>query len=141
MSNKVNLSFFNAYIALDKICADRLGVKQNGVSSYINRLVDLRFAPGRSEVLPRLIKYRNCRNSIAHEMNAIRDCDEITKSDIKWINRFARTVSRRADPVAKYERKAGFYSLWRKVRAALIGAIIAVVGVAIYFLLQFLQII
>lgn len=141
MSNKVNLSFFNAYIALDKICADRLGVKQNGVSSYINRLVDLRFAPGRSEVLPRLIKYRNCRNSIAHEMNAIRDCDEITKSDIKWINRFARTVSHRADPVAKYERKAGFYSLWRKVRAALIGAIIAVVGVAIYFLLQFLQII
>ncbi len=141
MSNKVNLSFFNAYIALDKICADRLGVKQNGVSSYINRLVDLRFAPGRSEVLPRLIKYRNCRNSIAHEMNAMRDCDELTKADVKWINKFARTVSRRADPVSKYERKAGFYSIWRKVRAALIGAIIAIVGVAIYFLLQFLQII
>ncbi len=141
MSNKVNLSFFNAYIELDKTCADRMGVKHNGVSSYINRLVDLRFAPGRSETLPKLIKYRNSRNNIAHEINAIRDSVDITKADVKWIQKFNRAVAHRSDPVSRYERKAGFYAAWRKVRAGLIGALIAVVGVGIYFLLDFLQII
>ena len=140
MSSRLNLAFFNAYIELDKICAERLGVRQNGVSSYINRLVDLRFAPGRNEVLSNLIKYRNCRNAIAHEVNAMHDISEITKADVRWINSFARSVSHRADPVSRYERKAIRYSIWRKFQAGFIGAIIAVVGVALYYLLKYLQI-
>lgn len=141
MSNKTNLSFFNAYIQLDKTCADRLGIKQNGLSTYMNKLVDMRFAPGRSEVLPRLIKYRNCRNKIAHEMNAMSDAGDVTKSDIRWIRKFTKSVANRTDPVSRYERKAVRYSIWRKLRAGFIGAAIAVVGVGIYYLLQFLQII
>ncbi len=141
MSNKTNLSFFNAYIQLDKTCADRLGIKQNGLSTYMNKLVDMRFAPGRSEVLPRLIKYRNYRNKIAHEMNAMSDAGDVTKSDIRWIRKFTKSVAKKKDPVSRYERKAVFYSILRKLRAVIIGAVIAVVGVGIYYLLQFLQII
>ena len=139
MSNKTNLAFFNAYIELDKTCADRMGVKQGGVSAYINKLVDMRFAPGRSDILPKLIKYRNCRNKIAHEMNAMMDSGEITKYDVRWIQRFSRSVAMRSDPVSKYERRAFWYSLWRKFFAAIIGAVIAVVGVAGYYLLDYLN--
>lgn len=141
MSNKTNLSFFNEYIELDKTCASRLGVKQNGVSSYINKLVEYRYAPGRSEVLPRLIKYRNCRNSMAHESNALRDNGEITKSDIKWLIRFTKTVAHKADPVSKYERKAGFYAFWRKIRVLIIAAILAGGAFSVYYILQYLQLI
>lgn len=125
---------------LDKTCADRLGVKQNGVSTYMNRLVDMRFAPGRSEILPRLIKYRNFRNKIAHESGAMMESGEVTKADIRWVRRFTRSVANKTDPVSRYERKAFRYSVWRKFRAAIIGAVIAFVGVGIYYLLDFLQI-
>lgn len=136
MSNKINLTFFNAYMELDKMCADLLGVKHSGVSSYINRLVDYRFAPGRNDVLPKLIKYRNCRNAIAHEVNTIREMTELSKADIKWIHRFIRKIKHRSDPVSCYERKAKAYSIWRKFYAVFVGAIIAVVGVFLYFILK-----
>ena len=137
MANKNNLTFFNAYIELDKACANRMGVRQNGVSSYINKLVEHRFAPGRSEALAKLIKYRNCRNTMAHEANALRDNDQISKADIKWIYRFTRLVSRKADPVSKYERMSGFYSFWQKVRTLIIIAIIAGGAFSIYYLLGY----
>ena len=111
MSSKINMSFFKAYIELDKVCADRLGVEKNGVSAYINSLVELRFAPERSEVLPRLIKYRKARNIIAHEDGAIDQLDALTKDDIKWLNRFAKSVSHKRDPISRYERKARRYSI------------------------------
>ena len=65
--NKINMSFFNAYLELDKICAQRLEINRGGVSAYIGRLVELRFAPNRSEVLPRLLKYRKLRNRYFYE--------------------------------------------------------------------------
>lgn len=141
MSNKLNLSFFNAYIQLDKTCADRLGIKQNGVSSYINKLVEMRFAPGRSDILPKLIRYRNYRNKIAHELDALSNTDEITKADLRWVRNFNKVVARKADPVSRYERKAIRYAIWRKCRAALIGAGIAALGVGAYYLLEFLNVI
>ncbi len=139
MSNKTNLSFFNAYIQLDKTCADRLGIKQNGVSTYMNRLADMRFAPGRNEVLPRLIKYRNLRNKIAHETGAMMETGNVTKADVRWIRSFTRSVANKTDPVSKYERKAVRYSIWRKLRAGVIGALIAVAGVVVYYLVDFLM--
>lgn len=139
MANKNNLIFFNAYIELDKACANRMGVKQNGVSSYINKLVEHRFAPGRSEALAKLIKYRNCRNTMAHEANALRDGSEVTKADIKWIQSFTRLVSRKADPISKYERMSGFYSFWQKVRTLIIIAILAGGAYSIYYLLEYFQ--
>ena len=140
MNNRTNLAFFNSYLELDKACADRFGIKQNGVSTYINRLVDLRFAPGRNEVLAKLIKYRNCRNTIAHEVNAINSMSELTKADIKWIISFTKSINYKTDPVSRYERKAVRYSVWRKVRTVLIGILVVAIGVAVYAILKHLQI-
>ncbi len=141
MSSKINMSFFKAYIELDKACADRLGVERNGVSAYINSLVELRFAPERSEVLPRLIKYRKARNIIAHEDGAIDQLDELTKDDVKWLNRFAKTVSGKRDPISRYERKARRYSIWKKVKIVLIILLVAAVAVCGYVVMNMLGII
>lgn len=121
MGTKTNMSFFKAYIELDKACAARLGIEHHGVSTYISRLVDMRFAPGRSEVLPKLIKYRNCRNTIAHEENAMKEMDAITLADIKWLNRFTKSIRRKADPISRYESKAQRYLIWRRFKIAFIA--------------------
>lgn len=139
MASKINLAFFNAYLELDKVCAQRFEISKNGVSTYIRRLVELRFAPERSEILPLLIKYRNYRNAIAHEVDALSDLGEITKEDIKWLNNFAKSVATKRDPVSRYERKAQRYAIWRKVRLGLIalGAVAAVIaGIVIYNLIK-----
>lgn len=116
------MTFFKAYIELDNACAARLGVDKHGVSAYINRLVEMRFAKGRSETLPKLIKYRNYRNAIAHEADAMKELDSISKSDIQWLNRFTKLISKRRDPVSLYENKARRYMFWRKFRIAIIIA-------------------
>lgn len=130
MGNRTNMTFFKTYIELDNACAARLGVDKNGVSAYINRLVEMRFAKGRSEILPKLIKYRNLRNAIAHEEGAMKDIDSITKADIQWLNRFTKLINRRKDPVSLYESKARRYIIWRKFRIAII-AVGSVLGVAL----------
>lgn len=141
MGSKINMSFFKAYIELDKACAERLGVERNGVSAYINSLVEMRFAPERSEVLPRLIKYRKARNIIAHEENAIDELDELTKSDIQWLNRFAKSVSHKRDPISRYERKARRYAIWRKVKTVLIILLTVAALAAGFYILKLLEII
>jgi hypothetical protein len=129
MGTKTNMSFFKTYIELDKACAARLGIERHGVSAYISKLVDMRFAPGRSEVLPKLIKYRNCRNTIAHEENAMKEMDAITKSDIQWINYFIKCVNYKRDPISRYESKARRYAFWKKFRIAII-AVCSLLGAA-----------
>jgi hypothetical protein len=129
MSGRTNMTFFKAYIELENACAARLGVDKHGVSAYINRLVEMRFAKGRSETLPKLIKYRSFRNKIAHEEGAMKDLDGITKADIQWLSRFTRLVNKRRDPVSLYENKARRYIIWRKFRIAIIAAG-SVLGVA-----------
>lgn len=128
--SKINMSFFNAYLELDKVCAQRLDVSRGGVSAYIGRLVELRFAPERSEVLPKLLKYRKIRNIIAHEEGAFSESFDITKADIKWLNHFSKSVARKTDPVSRYERKARVYSVWKKTRVVLIS-ILAILFVVV----------
>ena len=117
--NKINMSFFNAYLELDKACAKLLEVSRGGATAYINKLAELRFAPERSEVLPRLLKYRKIRNILAHEEDAFSEVDEITKADIKWLNQFTSSVNKKRDPVSRYERKARIYGVWSKVKLVL----------------------
>ena len=117
--NKINMSFFNAYLELDKACAKLLEVSRGGATAYINKLAELRFAPERSEVLPRLLKYRKIRNILAHEEDAFSEVDEITKADIKWLNQFTSGVNKKRDPVSRYERKARIYGVWSKVKLVL----------------------
>nr|MBE6544482.1 hypothetical protein [Oscillospiraceae bacterium] len=131
--SKINMSFFNAYKELDSACAKRLGISRGGVSAYIGRLVELKYVPERSDVLPRLIKYRKIRNILAHEENAFDRSFEITNSDVKWLSRLARRVERSSDPISRYERNTRFYSIWKRVRIAvfLLIALLLIISVII----------
>jgi hypothetical protein len=129
--NKINLSFFNAYLELDKACALLLEVSRGGVSAYIGKLAEFRFAPERSEVLPKLIEYRKLRNIIAHEEGAFTELDEITKADVKWLNRFTQLVNKKRDPISRYERRAKRYAIWRRVRGFLIALLFLLLAITV----------
>ena len=141
MSNRTNLSFFNSYMELDKVCAKSLGIKKGGVSAYIGKLVELRYAPGRSEVLPKLVEYRKIRNIMAHEENAISDIHNITKVDVQWINRLSRSISAKRDPVSRYHKKAKRAFIWKKFRIVIIALMAIVLAVGAYLILSALNII
>ena len=135
MSRKLNEKFLNNFLELDKLCCDKFGVAVNGVTEYINRLNNARFAPDRDEVLPRLVKYRNLRNRFAHEPQAIRKCDDIAKADIKWVAKFKKSAKKKKDPISKYLKKARRFARRRKFgRFLLILLILAALAVAGYFL-------
>ena len=135
MSRKTNEKFLNNFLELDKLCCEKFGTPQNGVTEYINRLNNARFAPNRDEVLPRLVKYRNLRNRFAHEPQAIRKCDDIAKADIKWVAKFKKSAKKKKDPISKYLKKARRFARKRKLgRTILVLLIIAALAVAGLFL-------
>lgn len=137
MGSKMNMTFFKAYIELDKACAQRLEVEKHGVSAYIANLVEMRFAPGRNETLPRLIKYRKLRNAMAHEENAFDDIEEINKSDVQWITRFTNTVNKKRDPVSRYMRKEWFFNIWKKIRLVIYLILGSAVAYALYLIFSY----
>ena len=129
--NKTNMTFFNAYIELDKACERLLDVSRGGASAYINKLAELRFAPERSEVLPKLLKYRKIRNIIAHEEGAFAELEEITKADIKWLNRFTASVNKKRDPISRYNRKAKWYAIWKNVKVVLVALLFLAIAIVV----------
>ena len=137
MGRRLNESFCDAFMELDKRCCEKFGIVSGGVTEYINRLNNARFAPGRDEALPRLVRYRNLRNKMLHEPGAVRKINEITKADIKWVKRFDRDLSKRRDPISVYLKKARAYARRRRVmRYITAGAVIllvaAVIAVVVY---------
>ena len=135
MSQKLNVSFLNAYIELDKLCAREFGVSHSGVTEYINRLINMKFATGRDEVLPKLVKYRNIRNKMAHEEGALMRMGEVDKSDIKWLAKFNKDVRQKKDPISMYLKKARRYAAGRKIKAGLIVTLIILAIALVVFLL------
>ena len=136
MSRKNNEKFLGKFLELDRLCCERFGVATNGVSEYINRLNNARFAPNRDEVLPKLVKYRNLRNRFAHEPQAIRKTDEVAKADIKWVKKFRKSVKKKNDPISKYLKKARSFVRGRRLRRFLLGTVVvAAVAVAVCFVL------
>ena len=139
--HKINEAFLNTFIELDKACAAKFGISTSGVNEYINRLRNARFAEGRDEVLPKLVRYTNLRNRLAHESGALRQIDEITKADVKWLVAFEKILEKKKDPLSLYLRKARRYARRRRAMKALacVGIIVliaaAVVGTVLCFLL------
>ena len=127
-NNRLNSLFLNSYIELDKICSQKFGLASGGVTEYINRLVNSRFAPERDEALQRLVKYRNIRNRIAHEEGALGQISDITKLDLKWLDSFKRDLQKRHDPISVYLRKARKYAKRRRARRVIIFVLIMVVA-------------
>ena len=140
MGRRLNESFLTRYMELDKTCCEKFGVATGGVTEYINRLNNARFAPGRDDVLPKLVRYRNIRNRFAHEPQALRSTDEIDKNDIKWVLSFRHDVQKKKDPISRYLRKARRFARRRKIVriAVTVGVISAVVAVAaaIFFIVM-----
>ena len=131
MGRKLNEKFVNTFIELDKLCCEKFGVASNGVTEYINRLNNARFAPNRDEVLPELVKYRNLRNRFAHEPQALRKTSDIAKSDIKWVAKFRKSVKKKKDPISKYLKKARRFARRRKLgKLVLVALIVAAVAFA-----------
>ena len=135
MSRKTNEKFLNNFLELDKLCCEKFGVATNGVTEYINRLNNARFAPERDEVLPKLVKYRNLRNRFAHEPQAIRKCDDIAKADIKWVAKFKKTVKGKKDPISKYLKKARRFARRRKFGKIVLTLLIVGAAAAAGFVL------
>ncbi|MBE6644459.1 MAG: hypothetical protein E7612_03660 [Ruminococcaceae bacterium] len=136
---RLNERFLASYISLDKNCCEKFGIANGGVTEYINRLNNTRFAPGREEALPRLVRYRNIRNKMAHEIGSLRRMSEITKLDLKWIRTFDKDITKGRDPISKYLKRARRYARRRKIeRFVTVFAIILAlaIGVITYVLLR-----
>ncbi len=139
MGKRLNERFLAGYIELDRDCCEKFGVSTGGVTEYINRLNNARFAPGREDVLPRLVKYRNIRNKMAHEFGSLRKMNDVTKADIKWIKKFDRDVIKHKDPISSYLKRARRYARRRRLKRYITAlALLACVamGITIYFLLK-----
>jgi hypothetical protein len=139
MGKRINEKFLTCYMELDKNCCDKFGIATGGTTEYINRLNNARFAPGRDDALPRLVKYRNIRNKIAHEIGSIRKINDITKVDIAWIKKFNKDIIRRKDPISLYLKKARRYACRRRIKRYItIGALVLslILGVVLYFVLS-----
>ena len=130
MSKKYNSAFLNAYIELDKICCHKFGIVTGGITEYINRLINARYAPEREAILPRLVRYRNIRNRIAHEVGALQSIDELSKADIRWLEDFIRSIEKKKDPITQYLRKARKFAKRRRTHRRIIGALIFLVILA-----------
>ena len=127
MSNKkYNEKFVEAFVELDKLCCEKFGVQMGGVTEYITRLNNAKYAPNRDEVLPVLVKYRNLRNKFAHEPEAFKKTDAVAKNDIKWLKDFKKSINKKKDPLTAYLRKARRLVRRRNFTKALL----AILGVA-----------
>ncbi len=129
MGKKLNHQFLEMYKGLDRDCCEKFGVTTGGVTEYINRLNNARFAPDRDDVLPRLVRYRNIRNKFAHDIGSIRKSDEISKPDLKWLRIFNKDIVKKRDPISVYLRKARRYARRRKMyRAIFVCSVILVIA-------------
>ena len=134
MGKKINKKFIKLFNELDNKCCEKLGVKAGGVTEYINRLENARFAPGRDEVLSNLNKYRNLRNILIHEHKAMKKNKILNKHDLKWIKKFNKALKRKKDPISSYLRKARKYARRRKFKKfILVLLILAAIAVAAIF--------
>ncbi len=138
MGKRLNDKFLAAYMELDKNCCEKFGVATGGVTEYINRLNNSRFAPGRDEALPRLVRYRKIRNNFAHDIGALRRDREVTKTDIAWVKKFDRCLLKKKDPISTYLRRARNFARRKRLKRyltvsafILLIAIIAVLIIAL----------
>ena len=102
----LNKEFLNAFLNLDAECCKAYNVTANGVTEYINRLNNAKYAEGRDEVLTKLVNYRNIRNRFAHEAWYLDCATEITKEDLAWVVDFAKKFAKKKDCLNVYVAEA-----------------------------------
>ena len=102
MRKKKNTEFLEAYVEFETVCCGMFGSRSGGATEYINILIKEHSIPKRESILPKLVSYRNIRNRMAHEEGALSKIKEIDASDVRWLEKFAKSVSRQKDPVSIY---------------------------------------
>ena len=130
MKRNLNVSFLEAFVRLDVLCSQKFGVKHGGVTEYINRLINARFAPDRDEILPSLVEYRNIRNRLVHEEGELAEEGRVSKKDVEWLWDFAKSVEKKRDPLSLYLKRAHRHARLRKLRNALLITFLVAVAVA-----------
>ena len=131
MSKKINEKFLKLYTELDIHCCERTGVNAGGVTEYINRLESAKFAPNRDKTLEYLNKYRNFRNSLAHDAKAMKKNDMLTKGDLKWVKRFIKSLKKKKDPVSVYLNKARKFVKNRRGVKIAVAVVVAAAAAAV----------
>jgi hypothetical protein len=137
---KLNQTFLTTYEKFDTVCNQRFDLTTGGATEYINRLNNARFAPGRDDILPRLVNYRTTRNNFAADPALVKKSADLTKDDLTWMRDFVRDLEKEKDPISVYLKKARKYVRSRKTKKvlAVVGIIVlvaAAVGAAAFFLL------
>ena len=133
---KTNQKFLEAFISVESLCADKLGITTAGVSEYISRLSSAKMAIGRDETLKQLTKFRNLRNRLVHENGALRSLGDITKSDLKWLKTFEKNVKKNKDPLSVYYKKSSSKKRKKKILTWLAIILLAALATAAYFFIS-----
>lgn len=126
MAKRITEAFFEEYSILDKLCLKKLGVEKMGVSEYIKRLNNARFAPSRDEVLPRLVKIKG----IVHNLTQEDGTADISKNEVKWLHSFSRSIEKKRDPLSLYLKRAHRLARRQRVRRALVITFLVAVAIA-----------
>ncbi|MBR5241706.1 MAG: hypothetical protein IKV20_01080 [Clostridia bacterium] len=126
MAKMITEAFFEEYSTLDKLCLKKLGVEKMGVSEYIKRLNNARFAPSRDEVLPHLTRIKSIVTNLTEEDGTA----DIPKSEVKWLRSFSRSIEKKRDPLSLYLKRAHRHARWRRVKRALVITFLIAVAVA-----------
>ena len=130
---KTNEKFLEAFISLESLCADKLGITTAGVSEYISRLSGAKMAIGRDETVKQLTRFRKVRNRLVHENGALRSLGEISQKDIKWLKKFEKSVKKSKDPLSRYYKQSKDDKR-KKILLACLAALLFVASVAAIYL-------
>ena len=133
---KTNEKFLEAFISLESLCADKLGITTAGVSEYISRLSGAKMAIGRDETVNQLTRVRKVRNRLVHENGALRSLGEISKNDIKWLKKFEKSVKKSKDPLSRYYKQSKDTKRKKRFIAGAVVLLLALLAAAIYFIIN-----
>jgi predicted transcriptional regulator len=135
---KTNEKFLEAFISLESLCADKLGITTAGVSEYISRLSGAKMAIGRDETVKQLTRFRKVRNRLVHENGALRSLGEISQNDIKWLKKFEKSVKKSKDPLSRYYKQSKGDKRKKRFLACLAALLFAASVAAIYLAINWM---
>lgn len=139
LSKKWSNRFLSAYIRLEEDCNVKFNLAKGGVTEYIRRLSNLRFAEGSPEVLRTLCNFRAMRNSMVHESDSVHRLN-ITRHDVNALRRFHADLKRQRDPLSRYLTRARRARIRRNLlRGGLVALILLALGAAAFAYFYFLR--
>ena len=130
--------FLKNYDQVEELCCNKFGITSGGVREYVSRLNNIRFAPERDEVLPKLVEYANKRIALNSSVDAMIE-NEPVKADSEWLKEFAKKLAKKKDPISVYLKKARRYARNRRfVRVLIVLLILALIAAGVFIAMTIL---